>query len=144
MDCPSLQPVDWTIKINKKERRLAVATALQSAATDITVEDDIKVRILTCSLFPLANSAEILPHMGSSEVFLKHVVVAGRDLATKDFDVGSLPGHQGYCQGAEGPPYCGGIDTEPCAGLSQSARRDVDDSRPACGVRNTKSRQDHH
>ena len=39
-----LQPTDWTIKINKKERRLAVATALQSAAGDIKVIEDIKVR----------------------------------------------------------------------------------------------------
>jgi large subunit ribosomal protein L4 len=26
------QPKDWSIKMNKKERRLAMATALQSAA----------------------------------------------------------------------------------------------------------------
>jgi len=38
-----LQPKDWTIKMNKKERRLAIATALQSAAAVITVVDDIKV-----------------------------------------------------------------------------------------------------
>ena len=30
-----MQPTDWTIKMNKKERRLAVATALQSAAGSI-------------------------------------------------------------------------------------------------------------
>ncbi|CAL8465441.1 g4977 [Coccomyxa elongata] len=36
------KPTDWTIKINKKERRLAVATALQSAAGDIKVIEDIK------------------------------------------------------------------------------------------------------
>lgn len=40
---PAVQPTDWTIKINKKERRLAVATALQSAAGDIKVIEDIKV-----------------------------------------------------------------------------------------------------
>ena len=38
-----MQPTDWTIKMNKKERRLALATALQSAAGSITVVEDIKV-----------------------------------------------------------------------------------------------------
>lgn len=38
-----MQPKDWSIKMNKKERRLAIATALQSAAQSITVVDDIKV-----------------------------------------------------------------------------------------------------
>jgi large subunit ribosomal protein L4 len=37
------QPKDWSIKMNKKERRLALATALQSAAADITVVDDLTV-----------------------------------------------------------------------------------------------------
>lgn len=38
-----MQPKDYSIKMNKKERRLATATALQSAAQSITVVDDIKV-----------------------------------------------------------------------------------------------------
>ncbi len=33
------------MKVNKKERRLAVATALQSAAEDIIVVSDIKVSL---------------------------------------------------------------------------------------------------
>lgn len=37
-----LQPKDWSISMNKKERRLALATALQSAAGDVVVVDDIK------------------------------------------------------------------------------------------------------
>jgi hypothetical protein len=37
----ALQPKDWSIKMNKKERRLALATALQSAAGDVIVTDDI-------------------------------------------------------------------------------------------------------
>ena len=41
-----MQPVDWSVKINKKERRLAVATALQSAAADVIVAGDITVRTL--------------------------------------------------------------------------------------------------
>lgn len=36
-----LQPKDWSIKMNKKERRLALSTALQSAAGDIVVVDDV-------------------------------------------------------------------------------------------------------
>ena len=44
-DC-SVQPVDWSIKMNKKERRLAVATALQSAAADVMVAGKIAVRFL--------------------------------------------------------------------------------------------------
>lgn len=39
----STQPKDWSIKMNKKERRLALATALQSAAADITVVDNLTV-----------------------------------------------------------------------------------------------------
>ena len=43
MFVPSVQTTDWSIKINKKERRLAVATALQNAATDIMVTESLKV-----------------------------------------------------------------------------------------------------
>lgn len=39
------KPKDWSIKMNKKERRLAIATALQSAAKSITLVDDIKSKI---------------------------------------------------------------------------------------------------
>jgi ribosomal protein L4 len=35
------QPKDWSISMNKKERRLALATALQSAAADTVVVDGI-------------------------------------------------------------------------------------------------------
>ena len=41
---PAAQPTDWTIKMNKKEKRLAMATALQSAAGSITVVDDVQAR----------------------------------------------------------------------------------------------------
>lgn len=34
-----MQPKDWSINLNKKERRLAMATALQSAAADMVVVD---------------------------------------------------------------------------------------------------------
>lgn len=35
------QPKDWKIRMNKKERRLALATALQSAAGDMLVVDSV-------------------------------------------------------------------------------------------------------
>ena len=40
-----MQPTDWTIKVNRKERKLAVATALQSAAGDMMVTSDVRVRL---------------------------------------------------------------------------------------------------
>jgi large subunit ribosomal protein L4 len=39
------KPKDWSIKMNKKERRLAMATALQSAASAMIVIDDISGNI---------------------------------------------------------------------------------------------------
>ena len=35
------KPRDWSIKMNKKERRLAMATALQTAAASMTIVDDL-------------------------------------------------------------------------------------------------------
>ena len=35
------KPVDWAIKMNKKERRLALATALASAAADVVAVDSL-------------------------------------------------------------------------------------------------------
>jgi len=35
------KPKDWSIKMNKKERRLALATALASAAGDMTIVDSL-------------------------------------------------------------------------------------------------------
>lgn len=39
-----LQPKDWGIRMNKKERRLALATALQSATANTTIVEDLKVQ----------------------------------------------------------------------------------------------------
>ena len=55
-DC-SVQPVDWSIKMNKKERRLAVATALQSAAADVMVAEKISVCFL---LFLLCSCRRVM------------------------------------------------------------------------------------
>lgn len=38
-----MQPRDWSIKMNKKERRLALSTALQSASDCITIIEDVGV-----------------------------------------------------------------------------------------------------
>ena len=40
--CP--QPKDWGIRMNKKERRLALATAFQSATANTVIVEDLKVR----------------------------------------------------------------------------------------------------
>lgn len=40
----ALQPKDWSISMNKKERRLALATALQSAASSTITARGFKVR----------------------------------------------------------------------------------------------------
>jgi len=39
------KPKDWSIKMNKKERRLALATALQSAAADMLVVEDLNSKV---------------------------------------------------------------------------------------------------
>eukprot|EP00740_Mantoniella_antarctica_P007547 CAMPEP_0181364658 /NCGR_PEP_ID=MMETSP1106-20121128/9544_1 /TAXON_ID=81844 /ORGANISM="Mantoniella antarctica, Strain SL-175" /LENGTH=263 /DNA_ID=CAMNT_0023479467 /DNA_START=41 /DNA_END=832 /DNA_ORIENTATION=- len=41
------KPKDWSIKMNKKERRLAMATALQSCAEDMIVVDDLSDKVTT-------------------------------------------------------------------------------------------------
>ena len=39
------KPKDWSIKMNKKERRLAMATAIQSAAPAMVVVDDLSAKL---------------------------------------------------------------------------------------------------
>mmetsp|Transcript_23784 Transcript_23784/g.52161 ORF Transcript_23784/g.52161 Transcript_23784/m.52161 type:complete len:243 (+) Transcript_23784:74-802(+) len=39
------KPKDWSIKMNKKERRLALATALQSAAQDMVVVESLQGQV---------------------------------------------------------------------------------------------------
>jgi large subunit ribosomal protein L4 len=41
------KPKDWSIKMNKKERRLAMATALQSCAEDMIVVEDLSDKVTT-------------------------------------------------------------------------------------------------
>lgn len=59
------KPRDWSISMNKKERRLAMATALQSAAADILVVEDfagsyeeIKTQSLLAKLRAVGADAE--------------------------------------------------------------------------------------
>jgi ribosomal protein L4 len=61
-----LQPKDWSISMNKKERRLALATALQSAAGDVVVVDDIK---------QAAGAQQMLGETGQQQY--QHTVVNG-------------------------------------------------------------------
>eukprot|EP00897_Mesotaenium_endlicherianum_P005793 jgi/Mesen1/5241/ME000026S04534 len=39
------KPCDWTIKINKKEKQLAISTALQSASVSMTVVEDLNEKL---------------------------------------------------------------------------------------------------
>lgn len=39
------KPVDWRIKINKKEKQLAISTAIQSAAVDALVVEDLQEKV---------------------------------------------------------------------------------------------------
>lgn len=39
------QPKDWSIKMNKKERRLALATALQSSTSDMMVIESLTGKV---------------------------------------------------------------------------------------------------
>ena len=43
---PVSQPKDWGIRMNKKERRLALATAFQSATANTVIVEDLKVSLL--------------------------------------------------------------------------------------------------
>ena len=64
-----MQPTDWTIKVNRKERMLAVATALQSAAGDMIVTSDVRVRLqLVWGLLNLPFSSVLFLVCGAHEV----------------------------------------------------------------------------
>lgn len=72
------QPRDWSIKMNKKERRLAMATALQTAASSMTVVDDL----VGADAFPGAKTrsvAEALARWGAGPG--DHVLLVTREVA---------------------------------------------------------------
>lgn len=96
------KPKDWTIKMNKKERRLALATAIQSAAPDMMVVENLAE---TCTDRKTKSVVALLEGLGLDSdkktlLVLKepyeHILVAGRNLpnlfintadAMKVFDV---------------------------------------------------------
>lgn len=80
------KPKDWSISMNKKERRLALATALQSAASDVVVVDDIKqaaadgkTKSLVSALSKVAGGADrkVLLVLGEADAM---VMRAGRNV----------------------------------------------------------------
>lgn len=54
------QPKDYSIKMNKKERRLAMATAFQSAAADLMVVESLEGEVGECKVF-LSNHLNVKP-----------------------------------------------------------------------------------
>ena len=50
------KPKDWSIKMNKKERRLAMATAIQSAAGSMIVVDDLGANVSVAKTKTMANA----------------------------------------------------------------------------------------
>jgi large subunit ribosomal protein L4 len=79
------KPKDWSISMNKKERRLALATALQSAASDVVVVEDIKqaaadgkTKSLVSALSKIAGfDRKVLLVLGESDAM---VMRAGRNV----------------------------------------------------------------
>jgi large subunit ribosomal protein L4 len=82
------KPKDWSISMNKKERRLALATALQSAAGDVVVVDAIapavadgKTKSLVAALDKVgapAGSKALLVLAAADDVVMR----AGRNVAS--------------------------------------------------------------
>lgn len=70
------KPKDWSIKMNKKERRLALATALQSAAADIVVVEGLKDKLSTPKTKTLV---ETLENLGVSKDVYALVITAEAD-----------------------------------------------------------------
>ena len=82
-----LQPKDWSIKMNKKERRLALATALQSAAKDMTVIESLAEKVQDKKTKSLVSALAKAGADSSKKTLLivnegyDHVVMAGRNVA---------------------------------------------------------------
>uniref|UniRef100_A0A7S0WZE2 Large ribosomal subunit protein uL4c n=1 Tax=Chlamydomonas leiostraca TaxID=1034604 RepID=A0A7S0WZE2_9CHLO len=82
------KPKDWSIKMNKKERRLALATALQSAAADMVVIDslagkveDKKTKTLLSILEKVGADATERKVLLITKEANEHVTLAGRNVA---------------------------------------------------------------
>lgn len=82
------QPKDWSISMNKKERRLALATALQSAAPDMVVVDTVAEKVAdkkTKSLLAMLETVGVDAMERKVLLITKekneHVTMAGRNIA---------------------------------------------------------------
>lgn len=88
------KPKDWSISMNKKERRLALATALQSAASDVVVVDSItqaaadgKTKSLASALSKVAGAGKkVLLVLDQAD---EMVMRAGRNLEKLTINVAS-------------------------------------------------------
>jgi large subunit ribosomal protein L4 len=91
-----LQPRDWSIKMNKKERRLALATALQSAASDILVVDPLEDQVADKKTKTLLS---VLAKVGLSD---GGAIVAGRE----EGQYATAPAEDDDAAGASLAPRC--------------------------------------
>lgn len=83
---PPLQPRDWSIKMNVKERRLALATAIQSAAADAIVVESLegklpekKTKALVAALEKVGVPADKKCLLIVSKPY-EHIMLAGRNV----------------------------------------------------------------
>lgn len=80
------KPRDWSIKMNKKERRLALATALQSASADILVVESLKEKVTDRKTKALLDVMAKLGVDTSKKTLLvlaephDHIMLAGRNV----------------------------------------------------------------
>lgn len=93
------KPKDWSISMNKKERRLAMATAIQSAAADMVVVEsmdgqiaDRKTKTLLAALEkvgadPMAQKVLLITKAAND-----NVVMAGRNIAKLSINTASSIG----------------------------------------------------
>lgn len=81
------KPKDWSIRMNKKERRLALATALQSAAADMTVIEPLADKLTskkTRDLVAALSAAGVSPDQKCLLILAaphEHIQLAGRNIA---------------------------------------------------------------
>eukprot|EP00271_Cylindrocystis_brebissonii_P015845 TRINITY_DN38896_c0_g1_i1.p1 TRINITY_DN38896_c0_g1~~TRINITY_DN38896_c0_g1_i1.p1 ORF type:complete len:296 (+),score=42.87 TRINITY_DN38896_c0_g1_i1:66-953(+) len=80
------KPCDWTIKINRKENRLAISTALQSAAVNTTVIDDLdeKVTLPKTKDFVAALARWGVDHKKDHALLITREVSKAVDLSTRN------------------------------------------------------------
>ena len=66
------KPKDWSIKMNKKERRLAMATAIQSAAPAMIVVDDLSAKVSTPKTKEMAGALKAWGVAEGEKAYLIH------------------------------------------------------------------------